>query len=147
MIRKLTRADEALFLELERRFYTSEAVLHPIPEAYHRATFAELMRSEDYLTCYLFEAEGTAAGYALLSRSFSSEAGGPVIWLEELFLLPEFRGRGLGGEFFAFLFAHEPAARYRLEIEPDNVRARELYRRMGFTELPYQQMVKDTPSR
>ena len=40
-----------------------------------------------------------------------------------------------------------PAARYRLEIEPDNVRAEKLYRRMGFEELPYKQMVRDVPQR
>jgi GNAT superfamily N-acetyltransferase len=143
MIRKIRPDDRQLFLDLEKQFYNSEAVLHPIPDSYFENNFNELMRSEDYLECYLFEVRGKNAGYALLSKSFSPEAGGMVIWIEELFILPEFRSKGIGSEFFEFLEANYKAARYRLEIEPDNVRAEKLYRRRGFETLEYVQMVKD----
>ena len=36
-----------------------------------------------------------------------------------------------------------PAARYRLEIEPDNTRAEKLYKSAGFEELGYKQLVMD----
>ena len=35
-----------------------------------------------------------------------------------------------------------PAARHRLEVEPDNVRAKKLYSSLGYRELPYGQMIK-----
>ena len=48
MIRKLTPCDREIFLSLSREFYTSDAVLHPIPEDYHTAAFEEMMRSDVY---------------------------------------------------------------------------------------------------
>ena len=67
-----------------------------------------------------------------------------VIWVEELFMRSQYRGKGLGNEFFDFLYRERPAARYRLEIEPENVRAAALYERKGFCSLGYGQMVNDT---
>ena len=60
------------------------------------------------------------------------------------YVLPEFRGRGLGSACFRELRALYPtAARFRLELAPDNLRARALYERMGFQSLDYRQMVQD----
>ena len=86
------------------------------------------------------------AGYALLAHTWSQESGGDVIWVEELYVLPQFRGKGLGTAFFEELRRKYPhASRFRLELEPDNERAEKLYRKMGFDFLEYCQMVKDTP--
>ena len=83
-------------------------------------------------------------GYALLSKTFSQEVGGRVVWLEEIYLRENSRGKGLGKEFFAFFKQKYAAARrLRLEVEPDNARAEKLYRSLGFEELGYKQMVLD----
>lgn len=142
-VRKITDNDRNEFLKLGREFYSSEAVLHGIPEEYHVNAFAELMRSDEYLDCRFFEIEGSIAGYVLLAKSYSREAGGIVIWIDELYIKPKYRGRGIGSQFFEWLEANLPAARYRLEIEPDNKRAENLYRKMGYDILPYVQMVKE----
>ena len=139
-IRKITPADRAVYLQLSDEFYRSEAVLHPVPAEYFERSFEELMRSEDYLLCYLLEWEGETAGYALLAKTWSVEAGGAVVWLEELYLRPAFRGKGLGSGFLAYMTREIPAARYRLEVEPDNHRAKALYGRYGFEVLPYEQL-------
>lgn len=103
------------------------------------------MRSDVYLmACLLFQGD-TPVGYGLLSRSFSPEAGGPVVWVEELYIRPQARGAGLGSAFFSWLEQTLPAARYRLEVEPDNLGAIRLYRRKGYAPLPYLQMVRDFP--
>ena len=104
------------------------------------------MRSDTYLSCYLFEAEGRPVGYALTNRTFSHETGGPVLWLEELYLLPEYRSRGLGRAMFAYLEQNSGAARIRFEVEPKNHRALSLYRALGYQNLDYLQMYKDLPS-
>ena len=143
MIRRVTERDEALFCTLSDEFYHSDGVLHPVPEEnFHRA-FAEMMRSDDYVQGFILECDGEPAGYALLLKSYSQEAGGVVVWIDELYVRPEFRSRGLGSEFFGFVFERCPAARYRLEIEPENVRARALYEKLGFSELPYAQMIRE----
>ena len=82
----------------------------------------------------------------IISKTFSPEAGGVVIWIEELYLLDEYRSKGLGRDFFEHLeqkAISEKIARQRLEISPSNERAKKLYMKMGFKELDYKQMVKD----
>ena len=135
--------DKRAFLEMSREFYSSDAVLHAVDPSFHEKAFAELLRSGTYLTCFVFECGDRVAGYALLSKMFSREAGGMVVWIEEIYVRSAFRGRGVGGAFFAWLRANVPAIRYRLEVEPSNERAQSLYRRLGFSELPYVQMVLD----
>lgn len=145
LIRKITENDKKTYMELVNLFYHSEAVLHPVPEKNHENSWRELMRSGDYMECFFIEEENKVAGFLLLSYTFSQESGGKVCWLEEIFIRPEFRGRGLGKEFFHFIESEiEPkVSRIRLEIEPDNDGARRLYRAMGYKELPYEQMVKE----
>ena len=55
MIREIREEDKQLYMDLTEEFYNSEAVLHPIPEAYREATFHEMMRSQDYVKAYILE--------------------------------------------------------------------------------------------
>lgn len=143
MIRKITASDRERYLQMAHDFYHSEAVAHAVPDAYLERSFDEILRSEDYLTGLIFEKDGKTAGYALLNRSWSQEAGGMAVWLEEIYVLDEYRGQGLGRELFAELEIIAPAVRYRLEIEPDNRRAEKLYRSVGFEPMGYLSMVKE----
>ena len=142
-IRNITKNDKEQFLEMSRRFYSSDAVLHNIDESCHLATFSEIMRSDELAECFIIEAEGKAAGYALLAKTFSREAGGAVVWIEELYFEPQYRGKGIGTAVFKWIEENRPAARYRLEVEPENVAAKRLYKRLGYDVLPYEQMIKE----
>lgn len=141
MIRKISSGDRELYMQMTGEFYNSDAVIHPIPEEYRENTFDELIRSDVYAECYIFEENGSAAGYALTAKTYSQEAGGLVIWLEELYVRPEYRSHGIGKQFFEYL-TNLHAARFRLEVEPDNLRAVKLYDKLGFEDLPYMQMKK-----
>ena len=113
-IRKILPFDKDEFIKMSREFYSSDAVLYNIDDSFHFSTFDELMRSDVYLECYIFETDkGKIAGYALLDKMFSHEA------------------------------AAEHIRRIRLETEPENEGARALYKRKGFKNLEYLQMVKD----
>lgn len=146
MIRRITEGDREIFLRLSEEFYNSPAVLHPVPRQYHEDAFSEIIRSDEYADGFIVEAEGKAVGLALTAKTYSREAGGKVLWLEELYILPEYRSCGLGREYFAFIedYAHKNGfARIRLEVEEENVRARALYERLGYQPLEYSQMVKE----
>lgn len=148
MIRRIRKEDKKTYLEMAEKFYNSDAVLHNIPKFHLTNTFEELIKSDTYVLGYIMEQEGAIAGYALLSKSYSQEAGGSVLWIEEIFILPEFRGYGLGSEFFTYLEEEMPVdtKRVRLEIEMGNKKAASLYRKMGFEDFPYAQMVKEIRS-
>ncbi len=146
MIRRIERGDKETYLRLTKAFYNSPAVLASIPEENILATFEEMMRSRKYVQgFFLLSEKGETAGYALVVKSFSQEAGGMVLWVDELYILPEFRSLGLGGQFLSFIQDNLAAdvKRIRLEVEEDNTRAMSLYQRLGFEQLPYVQMIMD----
>ena len=145
MIREVRQEDREQYLKMAHDFYHSPAVLHPIPDSYIEKTFEECISSGTYGQIYMLEHEGSMAGYGLIAKTFSQEAGGYVYWLEELYILEEYRSKGLGSEFFAYMEAHreEGVTRFRLEIEDDNTRAKALYEKLGYQDLDYRQMKKD----
>ena len=82
------------------------------------------------------------AGYALLQKTYSREAGGLTIWIDEIYLRPALRGKGLAKAFFAF--AETLGARgLRLEVEPENAHAVALYQKLGYRMMEYRSMAKD----
>lgn len=145
MIRPVAFADRQQYITMCKEFYHSDAVLHPVSEDYFQRTFDALMEHTPYAAAYIFEQDGETAGYALLAKSFSQEACGIVLWIEELYIRPQFQGHGLGTAFFRFLEEQNDGTvkRYRLEYEQDNVRGAALYRRLGFVPLTYGQMIKE----
>ena len=144
-MRKIGVRDRTLYLEMAREFYQTDAVSHPVPEAYFVRTYDELLRGSPYAEGYILECDGQDAGYALLARSFSQEAGGPVVWVDELYVRPQFRGRGVGKRFLAGLteLVGPQVRRLRLEVSPGNTRAARLYAGFGFAPLEYRQMVRE----
>lgn len=142
IIRKITEADRAAFLTMSRDFYLSDAVLHPVPDEFHERAFDEMMRSSHYLECFIFTADDSPVGFGLIAKTYSREAGGMALWVEELYLTPPYRGMGIGTQFFKFLENNYCPARFRLEAEKDNARAIALYEKMGYRPLQYVQLIK-----
>lgn len=144
MIRKITKQDQHDYITLATEFYNSSAVLHPIPIKHIKGTFGELVSDSPYVEGYLMEDEEEVIGYALLSKTYSQEAGGMVLWIEELYIRPEHQGKGYGSAFFTFLDQsfQDLAVRLRLEVEMENEKAIVLYERNGFRPLNYAQMYK-----
>lgn len=130
---------------MAKNFYSSDAVNHNVPQKHFINTFDELMRSDNYVSGYIMEYESNKAGYALLAKTFSQEAGGMVLWIEELYVMPEYRCCGLGHEFFSYLKSNlcNNVKRIRLEVENSNKKAISLYKSIGLKDFPYSQMIKD----
>ena len=75
----------------------------------------------------------------MAAKTFSTEAGGLVLWLDEVYIRPDFQGLGLGSELLEFLKGREDVKRIRLETEAENLGAQRLYRRHGFKPMEYLQ--------
>lgn len=144
MIREIQKEDEKEYLFMAKAFYESDAVLEKVPEENFSRTFSLLLNQNPYARGYIFEEEGKILGYALLALTYSQEAGGEVVWIEEIYLKPQARGKGYGTAFFHFLEKEFPTAkRFRLEVEKENEKAVKLYEKLGFRFFAYDQMKKD----
>jgi GNAT superfamily N-acetyltransferase len=76
-------------------------------------------------------------GYALLCSFWSNELGGEVCIIDELYVAPTARSRGVAGALVTGLLRRqlpwfERAVSVELEVTPGNARARALYERLGF---------------
>ena len=143
MFRRITENDWEIYRAYVDAFYHTDAVNAPVPTENYRVTFDEMLRSDTYVKGYIFEYEGTPCGVVLLSKTFSQEAGGYSVTIEEIYIEEAYRGKGLATEFFNWLKAQPNIMRLRLEVEDYNKGAMRLYERMGFELLPYLQMVID----
>lgn len=136
-IRKIKKEDKLLYTEMARDFYSSPAVLENIPEDNILNSFELFLSGTPYGDAFIFEENGQTVGYGVLAYTHSQEAGGRVVWIEEIYIKEDFRGKGFGSVFLEFVKENVPARRYRLETEPENTRAAALYRRHGFEHFKY----------
>jgi GNAT superfamily N-acetyltransferase len=79
------------------------------------------------------------AGFALFFHTYSTFLGRRSLWLEDLFVRPEFRGAGLGRDLLRALaaLAHERrCGRFEWAVLDWNARAVSFYESLGATILP-----------
>ena len=79
--------------------------------------------------------EGSPVGVAYAARILSLEHGGWNGWLEEFYVLPDWRGRGVGSQLLAAVLAVATKrgwAALDLEVDADHRRAIPLYQRNRF---------------
>lgn len=144
-IRQMVKQDEQTVLGMMVTFYDSDAVLcHPSRDVLARCV-RDCVSQSPYVEGFVFEMDGTVAGYGMTAIGYATEAGGICVHIEDIFVLPQFRGQGIGTAFLDFVERRYrgSAVRYRLEVEPDNAGADRAYRRCGYRELGYRQLYKD----
>ncbi len=94
-IRPATEDDVPIILSLIRELAEYERLSHEVvaTEGLLRETlFGERRGAEVLIAC----CKGAPVGFALFFHSFSTFLGRPGIYLEDLYVKPEFRGRGIG---------------------------------------------------
>ena len=144
-IRLLEQKDFNAVLRMMEVFYASDAlIIHPDRETLKK-TLTDAIAAGPYLKGYgLWEGE-TLCGYSMVAMSYSTEVGGLCAWIEDIYVEPDFRGRGYGTDFLRFVAeVYGPkAVRLRLEAEPGNEKAISVYKSAGFKVLGYTQLIRD----
>ena len=143
-IRDVRQSDRDGFLDMAEAFYSTTAVSYSVDRSLLEAAFNEALANSPYVRALIIEDAGAPVGFALLSFSHATEAGGLVVMIEDLYISDTCRGRGLGSKFMQFVEHEYPEAkRFRLEVTKENTGAIGLYSRLGYRTVDYMQMVKD----
>lgn len=134
--------DKVEILTMMKTFYSSEAVFTNGSDEIFEADFNTCIDNSPYLEGYVFTSDEIILGYAMLAKSFSTEFGKSCIWFEDLYLKPEFRGQRIIPQFIKYIENLYQDSIFRLEAEKENTHACHVYKKQGFSELPYCEMVK-----
>ena len=88
---------------------------------------------------------GEAIGLAVVSFAWTIEHAGKTAWLDELYVLPSKRNRGVGRALITQVKDKARSAACKavdLEVDHDHIRAEHLYKREGFEKLARTRWVK-----
>ena len=143
--RDITVQDHDLILPMVRDFYHTDAVLHEVDAEILERTFRDAAdHGEDLLRGVLISVDDQPAGYLYITQCYSAEVGGRCVFLEEIFLKPQFRGQGLGPQVMGWIENQYPSARrFRLEVTEVIRGAVHMFQMAGADYLRYDQMVID----
>ena len=102
ILRPATRADVPVLFDLIKALAEYEKLSDAVT-----GSAADLERDlfgdRPFAEAILAESEGRVMGWALFFHNYSTFLTQPGIYLEDLFVLPEFRGRGIGKSLIAYL--------------------------------------------
>jgi GNAT superfamily N-acetyltransferase len=132
-IRPATSADVPVIAELIRalaRFERLEDEVVMTEELLERALFGQ----RPYAEVLLAEDDGRPVGFALFFHNFSTFLGRPGIYLEDLFVVPAHRGRGVGRDLLvhlARLAVERECGRLEWAVLNWNQEAIRFYERLG----------------
>lgn len=144
-IRLLQSRDFDQALSMMEVFYASDALLiHPDTQVLKKS-LSDAIAQGPYLKGYGFWEENTLVGYGMVAMSYSTEAGGLCAWIEDIYIQPQSRGKGYGTAFLSFVedTYKDKVSRIRLEAEPENKKAMNVYQKAGFEILGYTQLVRE----
>lgn len=140
--RYIEEKDRKHVIEMMKTFYASDAVFSNGSDEIFNADIDNCISDSPYIEGYVFEDGERTLGYAMLAKSFSTEFGKPCIWVEDIYVKEEYRGLGIGTLFLNFVEAKYPDSLFRLEVESENERAVNVYKKCGYDVLPYMEMKK-----
>jgi GNAT superfamily N-acetyltransferase len=107
-IRQTTRADADLIVDFIKQLAEYERLSHEMV-ADSATLSASLFCEHPKAFCVIAEWNGIPVGFALYFYNFSTFLGKPGIYLEDLFVKPELRGKGIGKSLLTYLAAKAKA--------------------------------------
>jgi len=98
-IRSAAKADVPVILALIRELAEYEKLSHEVT-ASEKNLADTLFGARAYAEVLLAEEDGEAAGFCLFFHNYSTFLGKPGIYIEDVFVRSEFRGKGVGKALF-----------------------------------------------
>jgi len=136
-IREAARSDVPLILTLIRELADYERLAHEVV-ATDEGLAASLFGREPRAEVLIAEIDGAPAGFALFFHNYSTFLGRPGIYLEDLFVRPNARARGVGRALLARLAAittERGCGRLEWAVLDWNASAIGFYQKLGATPM------------
>ena len=127
---------EAL-LPLVAAFHGEQAIEQT--EESRRTAITPLLEGSPLGAVYLIGPQRAPIGYIIVTFGWSVEFGGMDAFIDELFIRPAVRGRGIATEVLSALplaLGQAGVRAIHLEVDQDNAVAQRLYARSGFRPRP-----------
>lgn len=137
-MRPAVRADAPVLFDLIKALAEYEKLSHAVTGSVADLE-KHLFGPRPFAEAILAELDGQAVGWALFFYNYSTFLTKPGIYLEDLFVLPEFRGRGIGKSlivYLAQLAVDRDCGRLEWAVLDWNELAIGFYKRMGADVLP-----------
>lgn len=147
VLKKFTEDYRDIFLQMSHEFFASESVfcdLKTPDDDYFNTTFNQVIKASPLCDGYIIFKNLQPIGYVNVSFSWNNDLKGKVLWLEEIYIKPEFQGLGIGSgvvEYLEFMYKDDVKA-LRLEVTDNNAIALKLYQKLGFLPRRYTQFYK-----
>ena len=132
-IRNATEEDVPLILHFIRELAVYEKLAHEVV-ATAESIRETLFGNPRFAEVIIAEADGEPAGFALFFHNYSTFLSRPGLYLEDLFVRPELRGRGYGKALLAHLAAiakERNCGRFEWAVLNWNEPAIRFYRSLG----------------
>jgi ribosomal protein S18 acetylase RimI-like enzyme len=137
-VRPVTAADQPHVLRMVRALYAEDPSPRSPSDGDVERTLGVLADASRGAALVADDGGGAPFAYVFLTRLWSNELGGDIVFIDELWVAPERRGCGVGTAVIAHAMrtmAERGAVAFELEVTPGNARARALYERLGFRPL------------
>lgn len=138
VLRPAIPPDVPVIFELIQALAEYEKLSHAVTGS-AKALGEHLFGSRPYAEVIIAEYAGQAVGFALFFHNFSTFLTQPGIYLEDLFVLPQYRRKGVGKailSYLARLAVERGCGRLEWSVLDWNESAIAFYRRMGAAVLP-----------
>ena len=133
MIRKASKADLPQVLKLVRAYHKVEDI--KLSGRQRETSVRSLISDRSLGGIWLVYSDELPVGYIALCFGYSIEFSGREATVDEFYIMPEYRGKGLGKQVLEFITAearkHEIKVLH-LEVARSNKKARKLYAQVGF---------------
>lgn len=136
-IRDATISDVPEILAMIRELADYERLSHEVAASRESLT-ENLFGPKRVAEAMLAECDGRAAGYAIYFYNFSTFLGRPGLFVEDIFVRPQFRRRGIASEFFRRLAQRaieRKCGRMEFSVLDWNKPALDFYRSLGAVAL------------
>jgi GNAT superfamily N-acetyltransferase len=132
-IRAATEADVPQILRFIRELAEYEKMAHEV-QATEAQLDQQLFGPRRGAECLIAELDGEPAGFALFFHNFSTFLAKPGLYLEDLYVKPELRGKGVGRKLLAHLAAlalERGCGRFEWSVLDWNAPAIRFYQSLG----------------